>query len=236
MAVSAVKKEPASAPEEAKAPAAEAKPKISKKKLVISLGVLIVSVAAGGGGYWYSTKDHGGPSQEAKSQPAKPPMFVPLEAFTVNLQVEDTPQFAQVGLTLKVADSSVADALKVYMPEVRDRILRLLSSRKASELLTLDGKQKLSNDIVTAVNAVLAPANLKLASDKPAAGDEPADAAAENAPAEDAQGDGKEAADTPEKAEKNAADTPPAAAEKAKPEATVTRAVQSVLFTSFVIQ
>lgn len=233
MAVSAVKKESAGAPEAANSPVSEGKPKVPKRKLLIPLVVLFVIVATGGGAYWYSTQDHGSTPHEATSPPPKPPLFVPLEQFTVNLQVEDHPQFLQIGLTLKIADNAVADALKLYMPEVRDRILLLLSSRKASQLLTLDGKQRLSADIVVAINTVLAPANLKLAPENPAPA-ETAPTEATSAEAAAAGGDGTP--DGPTGTEKPAPEGAPAAAENTKPESNPGRAVLSVLFTSFIVQ
>ena len=73
---------------------------------------------------------------------------MPLENFTVNLQLEDSPQYLQVGLTLKIADSAYTDAIKLNMPDIRNRILLLLSSKKASQIVTLAGKQALVDEIM----------------------------------------------------------------------------------------
>jgi flagellar FliL protein len=53
-----------------------------------------------------------------------------------------------VGLVLKVTESATATAIKLYMPEIRNRILLLLSSKKASEVSTVAGKQQLSTEIM----------------------------------------------------------------------------------------
>jgi flagellar protein FliL len=232
MALSAVKKEPAGAPAPAEA-AAPAKPAGSKAKLVkMAIGVLAV-IAIGGGAYWYySHMDHGASKpHEAKPQPAKPPVFVALEPFTVNLQADDNPQFLQVGLSLKVSDAAVVESLKLFMPEVRDRILRLLSSRKAAELLTLEGKQKLSDDIVATINSILAPPPSATAgeAEKPA----PAGEAEKAAPAAEA-----EKAAPPEEGDKPAAEAAPAGEEKttAQGEEKPAPPVLSALFTSFIVQ
>ncbi|MEQ1772162.1 MAG: flagellar basal body-associated protein FliL [Burkholderiales bacterium] len=159
------KKEPAKNTEAADPAAAPAPGPTKKSKVLKLLAILIIVGGAGGGAaYWYLGQNKNpGTAAEAKPQPAKPPVYVPLEPFTVNLQIEENPQFLQTGLSLKVSDATVVDALKLHMPEVRDRILLLLSSRKASELLTLDGKRKLSNDIVETVNAILSPQAPKVA-------------------------------------------------------------------------
>jgi flagellar basal body-associated protein FliL len=152
-------------------------------------------------------------------------VYVPLEPFTVNLQLEEHPQFLQAGLSLKVADSAVGDALKVHMPEVRDRILLMLSARKASELLTVEGKRKLGADIVDAINAILSPAApavapvAKVAKETPPAaeGETPAPAVAEGE-------------------EKPAEEAAAAAAPASAPAPAAPLPIVSVLFTSFIIQ
>lgn len=225
MAVSAVKKEPAKG-QEAAAPQALA-PAAKNKGKLLKIAILLVSISAlGGGAYWYFNQHHGQPGSEPKPQSAKPPLYVPLEAFTVNLQVEDNPQFLQTGLSLKVPDSAAVDALKLHMPEVRDRILLLLSGRKATELLTVDGKRKLGADIVAAINAILVPAAAEPAKAAPTAAVAQPPAATEAAtPAEGEEKPPQEAAAP--------AVAPPAAVE---PPPVPKSMVISVLFTSFIIQ
>lgn len=217
MAVSAVKSEPA--------PEVTAPPPAGKKGLAIKLAlVAIIVIGAGGGAYWHFFSNPQDSTQEAKQAPAKPPVFHPLETFTVNLQLVDNPQFLQAGITLKVADNAAIETLKLHMPVVRDRILMLMSSRKATELLTVEGKRQLGDDIVASVNEVLAGGMRK---SKPAA--KAADAKGEDAKAADEE-DEKDAKD-----EKDAADAKAApAAEKSADDAK--RPVQAVLFTSFIIQ
>ena len=85
--------------------------------------------------------------QKDDAKSVKPPVFIPLEPFTVNLQFEDTAQYLQVGLTLKISDSSYIDVIKLKMPDIRNRILLLLSGKKASQIATLEGKQTLAAEI-----------------------------------------------------------------------------------------
>src|SRR5580765_1456861 len=106
MALSAVKKEPAKPKAGEAAPAAEGAPpapagKKGKNLLVIGLGVALLGAGAGGGAWWYMHREPAGPEKH-KAEPTKPPVFAPLDAFTVNLQQEDTAQFAQVGLALRM--------------------------------------------------------------------------------------------------------------------------------------
>jgi flagellar FliL protein len=82
--------------------------------------------------------------------PAHPPTFVPLDPFTVNLADRDNDRYAQIGITLELDDPKIGDELKVYMPAVRNNILMLLSSKKAVQLMTREGKERLARQILYA--------------------------------------------------------------------------------------
>ena len=126
-------------------PIAAAKPK--KKSWLLKIVIAVVVLAGGGVAAWYAMEKPT-TAQDAAVLQEKPPVFVTLESFTVNLQPEDGDQFLQVGLVLKVAESATVDAVKLQMPEIRNRILLLLTSKKASEISTVAGKQRLSAEII----------------------------------------------------------------------------------------
>ena len=133
--------------------------KFNKKRIIIALAVLFV-LGAGGGSAWYFLGDQEGtPATTVESKPVapKPPLFVILDQFTVNLQTETTDQFLQVAMTLQVTDQSQEDIIKQYMPQVRNRLLLLLSSKKASEILSIEGKKKLSEEIIAQVKLPFTP-------------------------------------------------------------------------------
>ena len=44
------------------------------------------------------------------------------------------------------------EEIKLHMPEVRNRILLLLSSKTASQLMTVEGKRKLALELETEIN------------------------------------------------------------------------------------
>lgn len=120
------------------------------KKLMIFTIVGVVVLAAGGGGTWFFLSQKGdGHKQEAKHEPPAPPVFMPPETFTVNLQPEGEEQYLQVGLVVQVKDQAASDKMKLYMPQIRSRLLMLLSSKKASEITDMAGKSKLIEEIIT---------------------------------------------------------------------------------------
>lgn len=122
----------------------------SKKKLIIIIAAVIL-LAGGGGVAWFMMHQKADPHKEEvkHAEPAKAPVFITLETFTVNLQPDPDEKFLQVDMQLQVASNEVAEELKAQMPVVRNRLLLLLTSKKASEILTMDGKKQLSDEIVT---------------------------------------------------------------------------------------
>jgi flagellar FliL protein len=145
-----------------KADAAPAAAGASKKKLlIIILAAVLGAGAIGGGAAWYflhgkgdaaEEKDNGKGKSHKKAAKSGPPVFVPLEPFTVNLQPENGEQYLQIAFTLQVASLEEVEVVKLNMPKVRSRLLLLLSSKKASELNTGEGKQQLAKEIIAQVN------------------------------------------------------------------------------------
>jgi flagellar protein FliL len=136
----------------------------SRKKFFIVLVGAILLLVAGGGGAWYYLNFFKAPSAAVKPQAKKPaeppatlPVFLALESFTVNLQSDDMPQFLQVSLTLQVANEAQMEHIKTNMPHVRNRLLLLLSSKKAGEILSMEGKKKLSAEIVEQIRQPFTP-------------------------------------------------------------------------------
>jgi flagellar FliL protein len=127
-------------------------PKKSNKKLIVILLIVILLIGAISGAVWYflfnKPKADTHKTQEVKAEVQKAPVFLTLETFTVNLQADPETQYLQTDITLKVGDAETGEFLKLHMPEVRNRVLLLLSSKKASDLLTLEGKKALSNEII----------------------------------------------------------------------------------------
>lgn len=143
-----------------KADAALAPAGASKKKLIIIiLASVLVAGGVGGGAAWYflhgkGDQEESSPSKKKKHSAAKagPPVFVPIDSFTVNLQPENGEQYLQIAFTLQVANAEEMDSIKLNMPKVRSRLLLLLSGKKASELNTVEGKQQLAAEIINQVN------------------------------------------------------------------------------------
>lgn len=231
---------------EAAAEGEEQQPK-KKGKLPLILGLVVLLAAAGGGAWFFLFKDKGAEAPQQQAKP-KPPVFVPLDTFTVKLAADQNDQYLQVAATLKVLDQPSGDAVKLYMPEIRHRTLILLSSKTVSAISSGEGQERLAEEIrQTANNILLAaagrpvkPVSLEVA--RPAGEAAPAEETKPDAAAEapkPAEGDKPQEGDAP--AEAPVAAAAPAAAKPPAPAATLAKAaaddpVQSVFFTSFIIQ
>jgi flagellar FliL protein len=124
-----------------------------KRKTALLLVVIGAAVLlAGGAGAWFVFAGHRG-EENTQAQAARvlPPKFFTLDPFVVNL-AGDEQHYLQVGIDLKVADEAVTGKIKERLPEIRNGVLLLLSAKTAEELMTLDGKNRLREEIRAAVN------------------------------------------------------------------------------------
>ena len=137
---------------------AEPAPTVKKKRrLMPFVWITLVLALLAGGASWYFLLGPGSAAhaaQKAASEPPKPPVFITLEPFTVNLQGGD--HFLQLGVVLQVTSDTTADTVKAYLPEIRNRLLLLLSSQAAADLASADAKRKLADEILAETRAPLA--------------------------------------------------------------------------------
>ncbi len=145
---------------------AEAPKKKGKMLIIILAVVMVVLIGGGAGAYLLLSKpsadkkakaDHGDEEEvaaddEEEAHDEHPPVYEKLETFTVNLSDES---YLQTEIQLLVADAKVQEKIKSRMPEVRDSLIRLLSSKTAEELAQPEGKAKLAEEVQKAVNDVL---------------------------------------------------------------------------------
>lgn len=142
----------------AAAAAADAPAPKGKKKLLIIVGAAVAVLALAGVGAMLMLKKSPADDEDG-AHPAKPaaaakardpkaaPVFAPLEPFTVNLADKEAERYAQVGITLELADPATEASLKVFMPAVRNNILMLLAHKSSAELLGREGKDKLAREV-----------------------------------------------------------------------------------------
>jgi flagellar FliL protein len=143
------------AEKDADSEAEQSVPRRSKRKLLMLAGAAMLLAASGGATAWLLLHRKAGDEQAQAAPPRKTPVFVDLDVFTVNLPSDEAERFMQVKLVAEVRDSASGDMLKTMMPAVRNEILLLLGSKKAEDVATREGKEKLAQEIVLAANRPL---------------------------------------------------------------------------------
>ena len=122
--------------------------------MLIAVGGLLL-LGGGGGAAWYFMRgDKSEKPAHAKPKPSGPPVFLTLDPFVVNL-AGDVQHYLQVGIDLRVADGGVTEQIKVHLPEIRNGVLLLLSSKSVEDLSSVDQKNLLRAEIREAVNKPL---------------------------------------------------------------------------------
>lgn len=83
------------------------------------------------------------------------PIFVKVDTITVNLTSDGNDQYLQTDIEFQVPNASVAEKVKECVPEIRNNLILLLSSKTASILSSTNGKQELNREIKSRVNTIL---------------------------------------------------------------------------------
>ena len=130
-------------------------PRKSRKRIILllALAVLGIAAAAAAAYFYLGSKDK---AAKVVTQPVDP-IFIALDPFTVNLQPNGRARFLHVGVTLKVADTKSQNQVTQYLPEVRSRVLTVMSNRESESLVTPENKAQLVAEIMAALNQPFAP-------------------------------------------------------------------------------
>ncbi|HEY1227729.1 MAG TPA: flagellar basal body-associated protein FliL [Ramlibacter sp.] len=128
----------------------------SGSKLLIGVLVGVILVGGGGAGAWFFMGGKNAAPAQAAEPVAEKPIFLAVEPLTVNLQDEGRPKFLHLGMTLRVRDEKSRTQITEFMPELRSRVLLLLSNRKSEMLVSTEDKSKLAEEIRAELNRPLA--------------------------------------------------------------------------------
>ncbi len=133
-------------------------PKTSKSKggsnlLVILL--LVVVLALGGISFWLWKSKSAKAAPEKGPEKAKIESVLKLEPFVLNLSDPEQKTYLRVGIELGLSKAPKKEKAEGEsgppVAQVRDTILGVLSVGKSDELLTPEGKTKLKDDVLGAL-------------------------------------------------------------------------------------
>jgi flagellar FliL protein len=133
----------------------EGKRKLPVKWIIVAFLTLVL---VGGGGV-VGWKFLAGNGEEVSPEmgnlkPALGTIF-PLDTFIVNVAETNGERYLKTTLEVELKDGSLAGEVEKRMPQVRDSILLLLSTKRFEDIKSFQGKSKLRNEIITRLNGLL---------------------------------------------------------------------------------
>ena len=82
-------------------------------------------------------------------------ILYPLDTFTVNLKSDSGRRYLKVTLSLELQGEELSIELDAKSPVLRDRIIRILSSKTLEEISSKKGKQKVEQQIMDTLNSMI---------------------------------------------------------------------------------
>jgi flagellar FliL protein len=149
---------------------------VKKIVMYVVVGVIALAVVVGAGGLTaYLVSDQRAkaaaeaavkatPAGTAKAEseaktlsPEKvtPDTTVELKPFTTNLADTDRTSYINVTFQLVLANSKDKKKIEEKLPLVRDTVLQVLNKKQSMEVTGADAANKLKNDVLEGINAVL---------------------------------------------------------------------------------
>jgi len=139
-------------------------PKKKKSFIKVIIIAVIISVL-GGGGFFAWTKFFPPPESKDKVEtPKKEPEMghmYSLETFIVNLAEGKGRRYLKVKMQLELSSEKVEQEADKRLPQFRDSLLVLLSSKTFQQVSSVEGKNKLRDEIVTRLNGFLTAGKVK---------------------------------------------------------------------------
>ncbi len=125
--------------------------------------------AAGSGEHAAAAGDHGKPAAKAKGDhgggggggghgagDGAAGGMKPLDPFLANLADETSSRYLKMSLQVEFVDAEPPAAFDARLPQIRDVILTLVTSKTFADIRTAEGKERLREDVIDRINHVLA--------------------------------------------------------------------------------
>ena len=88
-------------------------------------------------------------------------VLYPLDSFTVNLKSDSGRRYLKVTMSLELNGEELSIELDNKSPVIRDRVIRILTSKTLEEISSKKGKLKVSNQIMDTLNAMISDGQVK---------------------------------------------------------------------------
>ena len=88
-------------------------------------------------------------------------ILYPLDTFTVNLKSDAGRRYLKVTMSLELEGEELSLELDAKSPVLRDRIIRILTSKTLEEISSKKGKAKVTSQIMDSLNAMISDGQIK---------------------------------------------------------------------------
>ena len=88
-------------------------------------------------------------------------ILYPLDTFTVNLKSDSGRRYLKVTMSLELEGEELSLELDAKTAVLRDRVIRILSSKTLEEISSKKGKGKVSSQIMDTLNAMISDGQIK---------------------------------------------------------------------------
>lgn len=88
-------------------------------------------------------------------------VLYPLDTFTVNLKSDSGRRYLKATISLELNGQELSIELDKKAAVIRDRIIRILTSKTLEEISSQKGKQKITEQIMDTLNSMIADGSIK---------------------------------------------------------------------------
>jgi len=88
-------------------------------------------------------------------------ILYPLDTFTVNLKSDSGRRYLKVTMSLELDGEELSLELDAKSPVLRDRVIRILTSKSLEEISSKQGKQKVSDQVMNTLNAMISDGEIR---------------------------------------------------------------------------
>jgi flagellar FliL protein len=136
---------------------------MSNKLIYLIVAVLLVVTVGLAGGFfmmWNKLSDLNTQANAAaiapggQGQVAALGTLFPLDTFIVNLADQERSRYLRVTMDLELAAPADTEKLNQRLPQVRDRILMLLPSKRFADISSIEGKTALRDEMIGKLNGL----------------------------------------------------------------------------------
>jgi flagellar FliL protein len=141
---------------------------MSNKLMIIVIGVLFIFLVGMGGGIFFMwskissiediTKEDTEEIVEIEDENENEkeiigPIFS-LDTFVVNLADPSGDKYARIRIELELKNDEILEKIEKISPRIYDSILMILSSKLSEEIRSIEGKNKMKEEIIESINTI----------------------------------------------------------------------------------